>query len=88
MKMLEEAYTALFNIVKTRQGSLCRHGRQTQDVVRDEAVRCGQFYVDQRWLGGTLKSQTIRKSIARLDEIERMEEEGVSMSFRKRKSLA
>lgn len=79
MKMLEEAYTALFNIVQNG-GRVLFVGtrRQTQDVVRDEAVRCGQFYVDQRWLGGTLTNhKTIRKSIARLDEIERMEEEGV-----------
>lgn len=51
--------------------------RQAQDAVAEEAQRCGQFYVNQRWLGGLLTNfQTIRKSIDRLHELERMREEG------------
>lgn len=77
--MLEEAYKALFNIVQNN-GSVLFVGtrKQTQEVVREEAIRCGQYYVDQRWLGGTLTNyKTIRRSIGRLFEIERMEEEGI-----------
>src|SRR5699024_520110 len=51
--------------------------KQAQDSVRDEANRSGMFYVNQRWLGGTLTNfQTIRKRIERLKSIERMEEDG------------
>jgi len=51
--------------------------RQAQDAVAEETQRCGQFYVNQRWLGGLLTNfQTIRKSIDRLHELERMREDG------------
>jgi len=46
--------------------------RQAQDAIREEATRCGMFYVNHRWLGGTLTNfKTIRKSIDRFKEIER-----------------
>jgi small subunit ribosomal protein S2 len=45
--------------------------RQAQDAIYEEANRCGMFYVNTRWLGGTLTNfSTIRKSIHRLKEIE------------------
>jgi small subunit ribosomal protein S2 len=45
--------------------------RQAQDAIREEAMRCGMFYVNHRWLGGTMTNfRTIRKSIDRLKEIE------------------
>src|SRR5699024_5601103 len=51
--------------------------KQAQESVRDEAIRSGMYYVNQRWLGGTLTNfKTIRKSINRLKDIERMEEDG------------
>src|SRR5690625_4030622 len=51
--------------------------KQAQESVKDEAIRSSMFYVNQRWLGGTLTNfQTIRKRINRLKEIERMEEDG------------
>lgn len=51
--------------------------RQVQDMVAEEASRCGMFFVNNRWLGGTLTNfQTIRKSVARLKEIQKMKEEG------------
>jgi small subunit ribosomal protein S2 len=79
VKLVEEAYKQLFNIVQNNGRVLFVGTRkQTQDVIRDEATRAGQFYVDQRWLGGTLTNhKTIKKSVARLYEIEKMEEEGV-----------
>lgn len=75
---IEEAYKELFNIVQNN-GTVLFVGtrKQTQDVIKEEAVRCGQYYVDQRWLGGTLTNfKTIRRSIGRLREIEKMEEDG------------
>lgn len=51
--------------------------KQAQDIVKEEAERCGMFYVTQRWLGGMLTNyQTIKKSIKRLEEIEAMKEDG------------
>ncbi|AKG04555.1 MULTISPECIES: 30S ribosomal protein S2 [Salimicrobium] len=51
--------------------------KQAQDTVREEANRAGMYYINQRWLGGTLTNfKTIRKRIGRLKEIERMEEDG------------
>ncbi len=51
--------------------------KQAQEAVRDEAERCGMFYVNQRWLGGTLTNfNTIQKRIARLMSLEKMEQDG------------
>ncbi|WP_102335904.1 30S ribosomal protein S2 [Salimicrobium jeotgali] len=51
--------------------------KQAQDTVREEANRAGMYYINQRWLGGTLTNfKTIRKRIGRLKDIERMEEDG------------
>lgn len=51
--------------------------RQAQDAIKEEAERCGQYYVNNRWLGGLLTNyQTVQKSIAKLKEIENMREDG------------
>ena len=51
--------------------------RQAQDSLRQAAERAGMPYVDQRWLGGMLTNfETVRKSVARLDQIDKMEEDG------------
>jgi ribosomal protein S2, bacterial type len=51
--------------------------KQAQEIVKEEASRCGMFYVNQRWLGGMLTNfQTIKKSIKRLEDIEAMREDG------------
>ena len=51
--------------------------KQAQETVLEEATRCGLFYVNQRWLGGTLTNfTTIRKSIARLKKLDEMSETG------------
>ncbi|MBC9783445.1 30S ribosomal protein S2 [Heliobacterium chlorum] len=51
--------------------------KQAQDSVKEEAERCGMYYVNQRWLGGMLTNfQTIQKRIARLRELEKMEANG------------
>lgn len=52
--------------------------KQAADAVKDEAERAGQYYINHRWLGGTLTNwSTIQKRVARLKEIKRMEEDGV-----------
>lgn len=51
--------------------------KQAQDSVRDEAIRCGMYYINQRWLGGTLTNfETIQKRITRLKNLEKMQEDG------------
>ncbi|CAM4225162.1 30S ribosomal protein S2 [Lacicoccus alkaliphilus] len=52
--------------------------KQAQDAIKEEAERAGQLYVNQRWLGGILTNyKTISKRIKRIDEIEKMEADGV-----------
>jgi small subunit ribosomal protein S2 len=51
--------------------------RQAQEAIREEATRAGQFYINQRWLGGLLTNfQTVQKSIKRLKDLEAMHEDG------------
>ncbi|MFN7141486.1 MAG: 30S ribosomal protein S2 [Limisphaerales bacterium] len=51
--------------------------KQAQEAVKESAKACEQFYVTERWLGGTLTNfQTVKKSIARLKQIEKMEADG------------
>ena len=76
--LIEEAYQKLLEIGKNG-GKILFVGtkKQAQSVVKDEAIRTGQYYVSQRWLGGTLTNfKTIRKSIRRLHDINRMEKDG------------
>jgi small subunit ribosomal protein S2 len=78
VKKVDEAYKFVKEIA-SNGGTVLFVGtkKQAQDSVRDEATRSGMFYVNQRWLGGTLTNfQTIRKRINRLKDIERMEEDG------------
>ncbi len=75
---IEKAYAALLNIVKDG-GKVLFVGtkKQAQEAVKEEAERCDQYYVNQRWLGGTLTNfKTIRKRISKLQSLYKMEEDG------------
>ena len=75
---IEKAYQVLNGIV-ANGGKVLFVGtkKQAQEAVKDEATRCGHFYVDQRWLGGTLTNfKTIRRRIKRLKDLYKMEEDG------------
>jgi small subunit ribosomal protein S2 len=62
--------------------------RQAQDAIKEEALRCNQFYVNQRWLGGLLTNfQTIQKSIKRFKEIEAMQADGRIEAYAKKERL-
>jgi small subunit ribosomal protein S2 len=62
--------------------------RQAQDAIKEEAERAGQYYINNRWLGGLLTNfQTVQKSIKRLKEIEAMREDGRYDSFTKKERL-
>lgn len=75
-KQIEEAYE-LVKETASRGGVILFVGtkKQAQDVIKEEAIRCGMPYVVTRWLGGTLTNfETIKKSIDKLLEMERKEE--------------
>ncbi len=62
--------------------------KQGRAIVREEAVRCGMMFVTERWLGGTLTNlRTIRQSIRRLEDVERMAEDGTYNLISKKEIL-
>lgn len=62
--------------------------RQAQDAIREEAERAGQYYINNRWLGGLLTNfQTVQKSIKRLKEIEAMQTDGRAEKLTKKERL-
>jgi small subunit ribosomal protein S2 len=87
--LLDEACNAIANIVADGKRILfVGTKKQAGDVIREEAIRCGQFYVDQRWLGGCLTNfTTIRKSVKRLTNIEKMESDGTFDKITKKEGL-
>ena len=59
--------------------------RQAQGFIKEEAIKCNMFYVNQRWLGGTLTNfLTIRKSIKKLESFEKMKENGTYAALSKK----
>jgi len=63
--------------------------RQAQDSIAEESGRGGQFYVNQRWLGGTLTNwKTIRQGVERLHSLQRMEEDGTLEQRPKKEALS
>ena len=74
--MVDDAYNAIADIV-------------AQDAIKTEAERCGQFYVNERWLGGMLTNfKTIQSRIAKLKEIETMESDGTFDVLPKKEVIA
>jgi len=87
--LLEEACNAIANIVADgRRVLFVGTKKQAKDVIREEAVRTGEFYVSERWLGGSLTNfTTIRKSVKRLTNIEKMESDGTFDKITKKEGL-
>jgi small subunit ribosomal protein S2 len=86
VKGLDKAYDFIRN-VSSKGGSVLFVGtkRQAQETIRDEAIRCGQHYINQRWLGGLMTNfPTIRKRVHRMIELRRYNEENVWDSFSKK----
>ena len=76
--MVDTAYEAIKNIV-ANGGTILFVGtkKQAQEAVKDEAIRSGMYYVNERWLGGMLTNfKTIKSRIAKLKEYEKMSEDG------------
>ncbi len=76
--LVEEAYNFVVDTVKAGKSILfVGTKKQAQEAIKEEATRCGQFYINSRWLGGTLTNfKTIRSRIDRLNKLQRMEESG------------
>ena len=87
--LLDVAFTAVSNIVAEGKRPLfVGTKQQASDVVGSEARRCGAFYVTERWLGGMLTNfTTIRKSVKRLTNIEKMETDGTFENITKKERL-
>ena len=78
VKKVDEAYTAVSNFI-SEGGEILFVGtkKQAHESNKEEAERCGMYYVNERWLGGMLTNfKTIRTRIARLKELEKMQEDG------------
>ncbi|RFU71315.1 30S ribosomal protein S2 [Peribacillus saganii] len=78
VKKVEEAYNYVKELA-ANGGTVLFVGtkKQAQESVKEEAIRSGMYYVNQRWLGGTLTNfETIQKRIKRLKDIEKMQEDG------------
>ena len=78
VKKLEEAYSFVREI-SANGGSVLFVGtkKQAQDAIKEEAARCGGYYVNARWLGGMLTNfRTMRTRIDRLAQLRKMEEDG------------
>ena len=77
-KKIEEAYAALKEIA-ANGGKVLFVGtrKQASEAVKEEALRSNSYYVNERWLGGTLTNfKTIRRRVKRLEQIEKMEKDG------------
>ena len=78
VKKVEEAYKFVKEVAETGKPILfVGTKKQAQEAIKEEAERCGMFYVNERWLGGMLTNyKTIKTRINKLRELERMEEDG------------
>ncbi len=78
VKLVDNAYNYMRDIAEDGGVALfVGTKKQAQDSIKDEAIRSGQYFVNHRWLGGTLTNwDTIQKRIKRLKDIERMSEDG------------
>ena len=78
VKKLDEAYNYVKEVA-AEGGDILFVGtkKQAQDAIKEEAERCGQFYVNARWLGGMLTNfKTMRTRIARLNQLQKMQADG------------
>ena len=77
VKKIEEAYDFVREVAENNDILFVGTKKQAQEVIAEEANRVGMYYVNSRWLGGMLTNfKTIQKSIGRLRQLEKMEEDG------------
>lgn len=86
---IEDAYNFMRQVGETGKPVLfVGTKKQAQAAIKDEAERCGMFYVNERWLGGMLTNyKTISKRIERLEEIREMQADGTINKYAKKEAL-
>lgn len=89
LESLQRAYDTLVEIAAEGKMVLfVGTKRQAKDSVREDAERCGMFYINERWLGGTLTNfKTIKRSMDHLDDMEEMEKDGRIEQLSKKERL-
>ena len=89
IKMIDDAYDFMREVGATGKPVLfVGTKKQAQTAIKDEANRCGMYFVNERWLGGMLTNyKTISKRIERLNEIKEMEEDGTINKYAKKEIL-
>ena len=88
VKKVDEAYLGMRQLAEKGDILFVGTKKQAQDSIKEEAQRCGQYYIDYRWLGGTLTNFiTIKKRVARLQELREMEKDG-SFDLRPKKEVS
>jgi len=87
--LIDEAYDFMRKVGETGKPVLfVGTKKQAQAAIRDEAERCGMYFVNERWLGGMLTNhKTISKRIERLAEIRQMQEDGTINKYAKKEAL-
>lgn len=90
LKHIEQAYTVVRTAVENGESVLLvGTKKQAKPVIMEEATRCGMFYVVERWLGGMLTNfQTIRSSVKRLEDLEKMKEHGILDALTKKEAAS
>ena len=93
---LQKTYPMLYNALNATRDVAAQGGkvlfvatkRQAQEIVKESAERCGQYYVNYRWLGGMLTNwKTVYKSITRLNKLNEMEEKNAYEGYTKKEIL-
>lgn len=89
IKLLDHATEEISDIARSGRPVLfVGTKKQIKEIVREEAERCNSYYVVNRWLGGMLTNyQTLRQSIKRLDDLDRMAEDGTFEKLAKKEAL-
>ncbi len=89
VKKIDEAYEFMKEVAASGKPILfVGTKKQAQNAIKDEALRCGQYYVSERWLGGMLTNyKTISGRIRRLNDINTMEEDGTFDKLSKKEVL-
>jgi small subunit ribosomal protein S2 len=90
LECLQQAYQAAINIVRGGDKILfVGTKKQAKEIIKSEAERCNMYYVNERWLGGMLTNfSTIKKSIKRLKNIEKMSNDGTYEKITKKEILS
>jgi len=90
LKMFKEAYNFVRDVASRNEHVLfVGTKKQAQEAIKEEAIRCGAFYVNERWLGGTMTNfQTIEKSLERLKKYEELKKSDIYKMLSKKEGLS